>query len=325
MSQNQIIDHIDWPDFDGEVLRGKVRDSFIFGSQNLRAIVTTDRISAFDFSLGCVPFKGQVLNQIAAFWFKKLDQIGVPHHFVDSPDPNISLCRSATPLPVEIIVRGYLTGSTRTSSWWNYQHNNCEISGIKMPSQMAKNQKFESPLLTPSTKGAGGRDENISESEIVSRGLVPEPVWSRARELALRMFEFGQAEAAKRGLILVDTKYEMGLDAAGELMVIDEVHTPDSSRYWEEGTYLERFAAGLDPDPLDKEFVRASIVQAGYDPSSAANPAEYFTPDLQQFASEKYLELFRRMTGRDLDLSASGGGSARVLDALKSIKKTRLS
>ncbi|MCF7906073.1 phosphoribosylaminoimidazolesuccinocarboxamide synthase [Candidatus Gracilibacteria bacterium] len=212
---------------------GKIRESFVLDDAK-RAIVVTDRISAFDFILGTIPFKGQVLNQIAAWWFGKLEGI-VPHHFISSPDPNVSVVKNAKVLPVEIIVRGYLTGTTKTSSWYAYQNLDRKICGLEMPAGMVKNQKFEHPIITPTTKPEVGHDEPISREELLARGLVEESVWEKAEEYALTMFAHGQRIAAERGLILVDTKYEMGLDNNGSLMVIDEVHTPDSSRYWKGG------------------------------------------------------------------------------------------
>jgi len=265
---NSTVDHIEFTHARGHH-SGKVRESFVLDEAR-RAIVVTDRISAFDFILGTVPFKGQVLNQIAAWWFRKLDGI-VPHHFIESPDPNISLVRNAKPLPVEIIVRGYLTGTTKTSSWYAYQNLDRKICGLTMPKGMVKNQKFPKPIVTPTTKGGtrdkekssifnlqssmkgikdGGmprfvsqdkqgtnmHDEPVSREEIIARGLVPEKIWDQAEEYAMKMFLHGQRIAAERGLILVDTKYEMGMDNDGNLIVIDEVHTPDSSRYWKQSS-----------------------------------------------------------------------------------------
>jgi phosphoribosylaminoimidazole-succinocarboxamide synthase len=239
---------------------GKVRESFEL-LDNKRAIVVTDRISAFDFILGTIPFKGQVLNQITTWWFKKLDGI-VPHHMISMPDPNVALVKSVKVLPIEIIVRGYLTGTTKTSSWYAYQNLNREICGLTMPEGMKKDEKFPEPIVTPTTKPteAGMHDEAISREEIISQGLVPKDVYNLAEEYALKMFALGQKVAAEHGLILVDTKYEMGIDVDGNLIVIDEVHTPDSSRYWIADTYDERMAQGLAPEALSKEFVREAIV-----------------------------------------------------------------
>ena len=278
--------------------KGKVRESFVLDDVR-RAIVVSDRISAFDFVLGTVPFKGQVLNQIAAWWFHKLDGI-IPHHLLDVPDPNISLVKNVQPLPVEIIVRGYLTGSTKTSSWYAYQNLNRMICGIEMPEGMKKNQKFETAFITPTTKptAEGEHDENIPSDEVVARGLVDAETWSKAQEYALKMFDFGQKIALEHGLILVDTKYEMGITTDGELVVIDEVHTPDSSRYWIADTYQSFFDAGNEPEALSKEFVRTELVAKGYNVDDAsADPSQYLTDDLRVMAARKYIELYERVTG----------------------------
>ncbi len=284
---------------------GKVRDSFIFKKN--RAIVVSDRVSAFDFILGTVPFKGAVLNQLAAWWFKKLDKLEIPHHVISVPHPNITLAKNAKVLPIEIIVRGYLTGSTKTSSWFAYQNLDRKICGIEMPVNMKKNEKFPEYLITPTTKPTeiGQHDKNISEIDIISQGhlkgltdkYTPEELWGKARNHALEMFEEGQKVAAQHGLILVDTKYEMGIDKNGELIVIDEVHTPDSSRYWIADTYDKLLSEGKEPQSLDKEFVRKMIITEGYDINKDEDPAQYMNDNIRLKAAEKYLNLFEKMTG----------------------------
>lgn len=279
--------------------KGKVRESFDLANGD-RAIVVTDRISAFDYILGTVPFKGQVLNEIAYWWFKKVGELGVKHHIIDKPDPSVSLVKKAKPLPVEIVIRGYLTGTTKTSSWYAYENLDRKICGIEMPEGMKKNQKFDKPIITPTTKPEVGHDEEISREEIISQGLVSEEIYAKAEEYAYKMFELGQKLAAERGLILVDTKYEMGIDSDGELIVIDEVHTPDSSRYWIADTYQERFEKGEEPQSLDKEFVRRGLVDRGID--IQADPDTYdgsrfLDDELRVQASEKYIELFEKITG----------------------------
>ncbi len=284
---------------------GKVRDSFIFAKN--RAIVVSDRISSFDFILGTVPFKGAVLNQIAAWWFQKLDKLEIPHHVLDIPHPNITLAKNAKVLPIEIIVRGYLTGSTKTSSWYAYQNKNRMICGLEMPQNMKKNEKFPEYLITPTTKPTklGEHDKNISESEILNEGhlkgltskYTPEELWDKAKHYALKMFTHGQKIALKHGLILVDTKYEMGIDEDGELIIIDEVHTPDSSRYWIADTYEKRLKEGKEPQSLDKEFVRQMVIAEGYNVDSNEDPANYMNDDIRLKAAKKYLNLFEKMTG----------------------------
>ncbi len=287
------------------VHHGKVRDTFIFPKN--RAIVVSDRVSAFDFILGTIPMKGAVLNQVAAWWFTEVSKLGIPHHLLSVPHSNISVVKNAKVMPVEIIVRGYLTGSTKTSAWYAYQYNNRKICGIEMPKGMKKNTPFTDYLITPTTKPTeiGQHDENISETEVIEGGhlnglsdkYTPEQIWEKAREYALKMFAHGQKVAAKRGLILVDTKYEMGIDEKGELMIIDEVHTPDSSRYWIADTYEERIANGQEPQSLDKEFVRNLIVKAGYDVNSDENPSKYLTDEIRLGAAQKYIDLYEKMTG----------------------------
>lgn len=287
---------------EAQKISGKVRESY--QSDSVRAMVVTDRISAFDFILGTVPFKGQVLNQIAAWWFAQLDGV-VPHHLLSTPHPNISVVKRAEVLPVEVVVRAYLTGSTKTSSW--YAYNNCDriICGLEMPAGMKKNQAFAAPIITPTTKpkaASGEHDVPITRAEIVN-GLVDAKVYAQVEAYALTMFALGQKKAAERGLILVDTKYEFGLDETGNVMVIDEVHTPDSSRYWIADTYEARLAAGQEPDMLDKEFVRRMVVGNGYDVNNEAqNPADFFTEELRIVAAEKYLDLYERMTGNTIEL-----------------------
>jgi phosphoribosylaminoimidazole-succinocarboxamide synthase len=275
---------------------GKVRDVFELPGGRL-ALVVTDRISVFDYVIGTIPFKGQVLNRIANWWLRKLDDIRIPHHLLSEPHPNISIARRAAALPVEIVVRGYLTGTTKTSSWYAYQHLDRRICGITMPQGMKKNEPFAQPIITPSTKPDVGHDENISRDEILKRGLMTPPVLEAAEAYALRMFEQGQRIAAAHGLILADTKYEMGLTPDNALIVIDEVHTPDSSRFWIRETYAQRLAAGQEPESLDKEFVRRMIVESGYDITSSAHPKTFLTDAIRIEAARRYLSLRETITG----------------------------
>jgi phosphoribosylaminoimidazole-succinocarboxamide synthase len=295
---------------------GKVRESYV-GGNGVRAIVVTDRISVFDWVIGCVPHKGRVLNAIAAHWFGHLSELGIPHHLISVPHPNVSYTIDAKPLPLEFVVRGYLTGSTTTSSWFAYQNHDRRISGVEMPTGMRRGERFPENILTPSTKGAGGHDENISRDEVISRGIVSADRFDEASELAMKMFAYGQQRASELGLILADTKYEFGVDRDGRLLVIDEVHTPDSSRYWIAGSYEDSLSAGRDPASLDKEFVRRMIVEAGYDVTSPRNPGDFFTAEMQQEASRKYLELHRLITGSDLDTASAAASSLE--DAIRGV------
>lgn len=317
----QTVDQTDFAGA-GQAHHGKVRDSLLLPGDQ-RAIVVSDRISAFDYVFGTVPFKGQVLNQLTTWWFELIrDANVVPTHFIAEPDPNISLVKNAQVLPVEIVVRGYLTGSTRTSSWYAYQNLDRKICGIEMPEGMKVNQKFEKPLITPTTKPESGHDENITSEEVVSRGLLTPQLWERAQEYALKLFEYGQEVAAKRGLILVDTKYEMGIDSGGDLIIVDEVHTPDSSRYWVEESYDRRMSAGEPPEVLDKEFFRATVIEKGFDVEKEYTSEElgqFFDDDLRVAASEKYIQLYERFTGKEFvfpDESDSGSRINRCLEGL---------
>jgi phosphoribosylaminoimidazole-succinocarboxamide synthase len=280
--------------------QGKVRDTFLFGDH--RTIVVSDRVSAFDFVLGTIPHKGAVLNQIAAWWFQQLDTLKIPHHLIDLPHPNIAQCKNATVLPIEIVVRGYLTGTTKTSAWYAYKNLDRRICGLEMPEGMKKNEPFAQPIITPTTKPIQGHDEPITRQAILEQKLVEAKIWEQAEDYALRMFAHGQKKATERGLILVDTKYEMGLDKDGKLMVIDEVHTPDSSRYWIAESYQKQISSGQEPESLDKEFVRRMVVEAGYNVDSDENPAHYLSDEIRIQAAEKYQQLYETITGQTFQL-----------------------
>ena len=322
--QSALGSTVDKIDFPGSLSyhSGKVRESFTLPNEQ-RAIVVSDRISAFDFILGTIPFKGQVLNRIAAWWFAKLDGV-VNHHFISAPDPNISLVKNAKVLPVEIIVRGYLTGTTKTSSWYAYENLDRQICELEMPEGMKKNQKFDTPIITPTTKPTEpcAHDEAISKEEIIEQGFVTAEMYELVEEYALKMFTLGQKVAAERGMILVDTKYEMGIDSEGNLMVVDEVHTPDSSRYWIADSYEERFNNNEEPDMLDKEFVRRMIVEAGYDVNDLdQDPAKFMTDELRMMAAEKYIQLFEKMTGEAFSFPEELNGKERIENSLQSLLK----
>ncbi len=235
--------------------RGKVRDNYDL-PDGRRIIIATDRLSAFDRSLTAIPCKGQVLTQIARFWFDKTRDI-CPNHVIDYQDPNVVVCRRLDILPVEIVVRDYLTGTTGTSIWPMYRAGRRELYGIRFPDGLHENQRLPTAIITPTTKAAEGEhDEPVTPDQIIRRGLLTRDQWQNVSELALALFARGQAIAAERGLILVDTKYEFGLDPDGRIILADEIHTPDSSRYWIGDTYERRFAADEPPDTLDKDFLR---------------------------------------------------------------------
>jgi phosphoribosylaminoimidazole-succinocarboxamide synthase len=242
---------------------GKVRDWYDLPDDK-RLLVTTDRLSAFDRILACVPYKGQVLNQLSAWWFKQTEDI-IPNHLISIPDPNAAIVQPVKPMAVEVIVRGYITGVTTTALWYRYSLGEREIYGYSFPEGLRKNERLPEPIITPTTKGgATGHDERLTCAEVVEKGLLDSKTWDQVQAAALAIFKCGQAAAQKAGLILVDTKYEFGLTDDGSVMLIDEVHTPDSSRFWQEETYAERFAGGLEPENFDKEFVRIAYAEKGY-------------------------------------------------------------
>ena len=253
----------------GPLSVGKVRDIVDLG--DTLALIATDRISAFDYVLGTVPYRGQVLNELAAWWFEQIADL-VPSHVVSVPDANVTIGKKCDTLPVEV-VRGRLSGSTSTALWTQYDAGARTIYGLDFPDGMQKNDPLPEAIITPTTKAEqGGHDEPITELEIVERGIVDAELWDQARTVALEIFERGQQIAAEAGLVLVDTKYEFGLDADGMLTIIDEVHTPDSSRYWRASTVEERRAVGDEPENLDKEYVRLAYVRDGYDKVSEPWP-----------------------------------------------------
>jgi phosphoribosylaminoimidazole-succinocarboxamide synthase len=275
------------------VNRGKVRDNFRLTGKR-RLIVTTDRLSAFDRVVGQVPYKGQVLNQLAAWWFEQTRDV-IQNHIIVVPDPNVTLARDVTALPVEVVVRGYISGVTPTSLWRRYAAGERTIYGIDFPDGLHKNQPLPEPIITPTSKEIEGHDQLLTVREVVEQGWVDTATWYKIEKIALDLFKRGQALAAKAGLILVDTKYEFGLDNTGDLILIDEIHTPDSSRYWQKATYGERFEAGEEPDNFDKELVRLWYTRQGYDGEGTPPP---MANDLIVAASQRYQSVYERLTGR---------------------------
>ncbi|GFR40411.1 hypothetical protein Agub_g985 [Astrephomene gubernaculifera] len=272
--------------------QGKVRDTYDLGEQVV--IVTTDRQSAFDRLLASVPFKGQVLNQTSAWWFGATSHI-VPSALLATPDPNVALMRKCAVFPVEFVCRGFMTGSTDTSLWTHYKAGARSYCGNSFPDGMRKNERLAANVITPTTK-AEDHDVPISPAEIVAQGLMTQQEWDEVSSAALRLFAFGQAEAAKRGLLLVDTKYEFGKDSSGTIRLIDEIHTPDSSRYWLADTYAARHAAGLEPENIDKEFLRLWF-RARCDPYNDAVLPEA-PAELVAELSKRYVYLYERITGQ---------------------------
>jgi phosphoribosylaminoimidazole-succinocarboxamide synthase len=282
--------------------RGKVRDNYDL-PDGRRIIIATDRLSAFDRIITVIPFKGQVLTQIAGFWFDQTREI-CPNHVIEYPDPNVLVCRRLTIMPVEIVVRDYLTGTTATSIWPIYKAGRREIYGIRFPDGLRENQKLPGTIITPTTKALdGGHDEPLTPDEITDRGLLTRQQWRTVSDLALALFARGRAIAEKRGLILVDTKYEFGFDETGRIILADEIHTPDSSRYWIRESYERRFAAGQPPESLDKDFVRRWVSER-CDPYRDPIPA--IPRDVILEAARLYIEVFETITGQNFVMPEPG-------------------
>jgi phosphoribosylaminoimidazole-succinocarboxamide synthase len=296
---SQTLTHVPYSAIGGRTLPrydGKVRDCFIDGDRGERVIVVTDRLSAFDAVVGTIPFKGQVLNQLAQFWFELTKDLA-PNHMLRVPDPNVMIARECEPLPVELVMRSYLTGVTSTSIWKAYEAGARTFCGHALPEGMKKNERLPSAILTPSTKAAkGDHDISVSKDELLAMGRIQPEVFERAQAIAEKLFAAGQAHAAKQGLILADTKYEMGLDTAGNLVVIDEIHTPDSSRYWFAGDYEQRLARGEEPRSFDKEYVRRWL--AGEAKWNGDGPPPTLPDDVRMEAARRYIASYEQVTGR---------------------------
>ncbi len=293
--------------------RNKVRDAYKL-SDRRRLLISTDRQSAFDQVVAAVPYKGQVLTQTARYWFDETADI-CPNHVISYPDPNVVVVKDLDMLPIEVVVRSYLTGSTNTSTWPMYARGDRVLYGHEFPDGLKKNQKLPMPIVTPTTKPAhGGHDAPITEAEILETQLVTTRQWHELKERSLALFARGQELAARNGLILVDTKYEFGLDENGAIVIADEIHTPDSSRYWIAETYREKFDAGEEPDSLDKESLRLWIVSQ-CDPYKEPIP-EIPAETLMEF-SNKYIAAFERLTGLEFEKpDPTVSVRARIRDAL---------
>jgi len=292
------LERTDFTDL-GRREEGKVRDSYI--GEKRRTIVVTDRVSCFDVVVGTIPLKGQVLNQLAAFWFERTRAIA-PNHVIAVPDPNVSVVRELEVLPVEFVMRGYLTGVSSTSIWTAYERGDASYCGHVLPKGLKKHERLPEPLLTPTTKAQkGDHDEPVSRAEVLERGMVAEELYDRAAALAHRLFEEGQRWAESRGLVLADTKYELGVDESGTLVVVDEIHTPDSSRYWYADAYERVMREGGDPKALDKEYVRRWLVEQGY--RGEGTPP--VLPDAVRCeAARRYIEAYEQVTGQGFEPDA---------------------
>lgn len=299
--QQNMVNTLSETNFTGvkSVYKGKVRDMYELENGD-KLFVTTDRQSAFDRILASVPFKGAVLNQFSQYWFDKTKDI-VPNHMIDVPDPNVMIATSVKIYPVEVVVRGYITGSTNTSAWMNYNQGERLFCGVQLPEGLKKNQKFDEPIITPTTK-SDEHDEKISRDEIIAQGLVPEDKWKKIEEYALAIFKRGQEIAAQKGYILVDTKYEFGEDKDGNILLADEIHTPDSSRYWVTKTYEERFSADEEPENFDKEFLRLWFKE-NCDPYNDEKLPEAPAELVEELAS-RYIDIYEAITGSTFDYKA---------------------
>ncbi|WP_412063188.1 phosphoribosylaminoimidazolesuccinocarboxamide synthase [Rubrivirga sp. IMCC45206] len=293
--------------------QGKVRDTYTLGDGRI-VLVTTDRISAFDHVLRqAIPLKGQVLNGVAAFFFERTADVA-PNHVLSVPDPNVTVGVACDALPIEFVVRGYLAGH----AWRVYRDGGRELCGEALPDGLRESERLPTPILTPATKAVEGHDEDASRAEILARGILDADTLAEASELALALFARGTEIAAERGLILVDTKYEFGRAPDGRLLVIDEVHTPDSSRYYYADGYPERLAAGEPQRQLSKEFVREWLMANGFQ-GLAGQTLPDLPPDFVADVSARYVELYETITGRTFEPDLSPEPEARIQQALSSL------
>lgn len=273
--------------------QGKVRDIYV--REHDRVLIATDRQSAFDVILGRIPYKGSVLTLLSQFWFEQTRHI-IPNHMTAVPDPNVMICKNCQPIPVEMVVRGYVSGVTKTSIWYSYQQGERTIYGVDFPDGLHKNDQLPQPVITPTTHGGGanGHDERLTREQILSTGMVSEEIYTQMEQAALALFAFGSARCLEQGLILVDTKYEFGI-CEGQLMIMDEIHTPDSSRFWIAATYEERHKAGQEPENFDKEFLRLWYAEKGY--TGDGDPPAMSEELIVQVA-ERYMAVYEKLTGK---------------------------
>jgi len=292
---NAILRETDFKNL-GEKKVGKVRDVYVQPDRII--LISTDRHSSFDRIIAHIPHKGQVLNQISAFWFERTKDI-VPNHVTDVPDPNALVAKKCKPLPIEVVPRAYITGVTGTSLWTHYEKGQRDFGSFVLGEGIKKNQKLDIPVLTPTTK-SDKHDRPITPKEIVSEGLLEEGLWNEIAEKSLKLFARGQQIASEAGLILVDTKYEFGLDDEGKLILIDELHTPDSSRYWQQKSYDEKFEKGEHPESFDKEFLRLWF-KKNCDPyNDAVLPAA--PEEMVNELSRRYIQIYEQITRQKFEM-----------------------
>lgn len=294
----------------GEKYTGKVRD--VYSQKDKVIMISTDRYSAFDRNLALIPCKGQVLTQVSRFWFENTKDI-IKNHAIDLPDPNVVVGKKCKVIPIEMVVRGYITGVTGTSLWTLYNSGQRDFGDFSLPEGMKKNQKLDEPVLTPTTK-AEDHDRPLSTADILNEKIVSKELWEKMKDAALKLFQRGQEIALKNGLILVDTKYEFGLDENEELTLIDEIHTPDSSRYWQSSSYQERIEQGLEPENFDKEFLRLWFKEH-CDPykDKILPPAP---EDMIAELSRRYVKICEQITGLPFKIE-TGNVEKRIENNLK--------
>lgn len=295
----------------GKKIQGKVRDIYVRSGK--RIIITTDRQSAFDKVLGFIPFKGQVLTALSAFWFEKTKDI-IQNHLIGVPDANVLIVKNCKVIPIEMVIRGYITGVTDTSIWGSYEKGERKIYGIKFPDGLQKNQKLPHPVITPTTKAEKGHDERLTEKIILKKKIVTPKIWKQMKNVTFALFKRGQEICDKAGIILVDTKYEFGLEKSGKLMLIDEIHTPDSSRYWIESTYKKRFLAGEEPESYDKEPLRIWFKGHGY--TGKGRPPK-MPPEFLAKMSSLYMSIYEKITGKKFVPDITRNVNKRIKGNLK--------
>jgi len=308
---SKVLEKTDFKNL-GNRKQGKVRDIYI---QNDKIIlVSTDRHSSFDRIIAHIPFKGQVLTQISNFWFEQTKDI-VPNHILDTPDPNVVVAKKYKVIPIEFVPRAYITGSTNTSLWTLYNSGQRDFGDFVLPDGLKKNQKLEKAVLTPTTK-SDEHDRPISGKEVVAEGIMDQGTWDKVSEVALRLFQRGQEIAMQKGLIIVDTKYEFGQDEQGNVVLIDEIHTPDSSRYWQAGSYKQRIDEGKEPENFDKEFLRLWF-KDNCDPYKDEKLPEAPKDMVIELAS-RYIHIYEQMTGEKFVVDLDTPVLERIENNLKS-------
>lgn len=290
----------------GAKYEGKVRDNY--SKDGKRVIIVTDRLSAFDRVITLIPFKGQVLNQMAKFWFDQTKDIA-ENHVIEFPDPNVVVAKECKAMPVEMIVRGYITGVTSTSIWTHYEKGERNFCGNALPDGLKKNQKLEKPILTPSTKAEyGGHDESVSREQILASGVITAEQFDYMADVAMKLYLLGVEVAAKQGIILVDTKYEFGINPEGKIVLIDEIHTPDSSRFWFADEYEKRLASGEEQKKIDKEYLREWLAERGF---KGEGEVPVIPDEIRVETARRYIEAYELITGQKFEAQV-GDVAARL-------------